>query len=500
MAEPRPDTQDVAAVDLGSNSFHMIVARAQGSDLQVLDRMREPVRLAAGLDDRRRLVPEARERALACLQRFGERLKDVPPRRVRAVGTNTLRRMRGGAAFCRDAECALGHAIEVISGAEEARLVYGAVIHGSSEDPARRLVVDIGGGSTELIIGQGQRPRLIQSVSLGCVVHTAQFFGDGRISRDAFRQARLAARVELEYLERAYRAAGWDVAVGTSGTIRGIWRVIQAQGWGGNEITRDGLERVIDALLSLGKVSKIRFEGLRDDRRPVFAGGLAVLAGVFDSLAIDRMQTSDQALREGLVHDLLGRLAHRDVREQSVQAMVERYSLDSQQAEAVAETAVALYRQLGDGWAPGLDEGESWLRWAARLHEVGLAISHGSYHKHGEYILRHADLPGFSRTDQQRVAALVRLHRRKFHDEVLEDLPPGEQDEVRRLAVVLRLAFLLQRSRNRQGTVVPSITADGQKLELSFPNGWLEEHPLTVGDLERESRQIRRSGFRLKYR
>ncbi len=491
---------DVAAVDLGSNSFHMIVARANGSDLQVLDRMREPVRLAEGLDDRRRLCDAVAERALACLQRFGERLKHLPPSRVRAVGTNTLRRMRGGHGFRAAAEAALGHPIEIISGIEEARLVYGAVVHGLADVPRRRLVVDIGGGSTELIIGEGPEPQLMESVSLGCVVHTAQFFADGSISRKAFAAARLAARVELEYLERSYRRAGWDLAVGTSGTIRGIWRVVAGQGWCGNEITREALEKLIERVLDLGQVRKIRFEELREDRRPVFVGGLAVLAGVFDALRLERMETSDQALREGLIHDLLGRLSNRDVRDQAVRAMSERYSLDATQAEVVRRTALALLQQCAADWGLDAEECGHWLGWAAALHEVGLAISHSSYHKHGEYILRHADLPGFSRTEQHWVAALVRLHRRKFAAEALESLEPEDRDWVRRLAVLLRLAFLLNRSRNEQPPPTPRIQVRGNAIWLRFADDWLAQHPLTAGDLEHEVKLLRRAGFQLDFR
>ena len=245
ILRPRPGGHitDVAAVDLGSNSFHMMVARVSpAGDLHVIDRLREPVRLAAGLDSGKHLTDEAAERALACLQRFGQRLRDLPPERVRVVGTNTLRRMKRSGPFIEAAEKALGHHIEIIAGREEARLVYGGVTHGMGRDHPRRLVVDIGGGSTEVIIGRGSKPRLMESVALGCVVHTQRFFGNGTISRARFRKARLAAHIELEFLQRRYRQAGWDMAIGASGTIRGVWRVMMSQGWCEDRLTRAGLD------------------------------------------------------------------------------------------------------------------------------------------------------------------------------------------------------------------------------------------------------------------
>ena len=328
--------ETVAAVDLGSNSFHMLVARDSGGQLQIIDRLREAVRLAAGLDADRHLSPEAQQRALACLTRFGQRLQGLPADRVRVAGTNTLRRMRDGAAFIAAAEKALGHPIQIISGVEEARLVYSGVTHGMGRARPGRLVVDIGGGSTELIIGKGDEPRLMESVALGCVVHTQRHFADGVITRAGFRKARLAARVELEFLERRYREAGWDVAIGASGTIRGAWRVMMAQGWAEDRITREALEKTVSLTVAAGHVSAINFEGLREDRRPVFAGGLAVLAGVFDALEIDAMDTSEHALREGLVYDLLGRLDNRDVRAAAVDATARRYGADTHSAPSTS--------------------------------------------------------------------------------------------------------------------------------------------------------------------
>lgn len=341
MATGEDRSAEVAAVDLGSNSFHLVVAREQGAELQVLDRLREPVRIAAGLDAQKQLSKDVQERALACLERFGQRLAGIPRGRVRVVGTNTLRKLRKSPEFTRAAHKALGHPIEVISGVEEARLVYAGVTHGLA-GPARRLVVDIGGGSTELIIGKGSEARLLESVALGCVAHTQRFFEDGEITEKRFRKARLAARVELEFLEGRYRKAGWEMAIGSSGTVRGTWRVMRAKGWADEEITREALEKTVELLIETGHSNRIDYADLREDRRAVFAGGLAVLAGVFDSLKVDGMRTSENALREGVLYDLLGRLSDRDIRGDTIAALAQRYGVDGPHADDVEATALKL--------------------------------------------------------------------------------------------------------------------------------------------------------------
>ncbi|WP_420428773.1 exopolyphosphatase [Algiphilus sp.] len=492
---------DLAAVDLGSNSFHMLVARI-GSDglMQVIDRLREPVRLAGGLDSDLRLSVEARERALRCLARFGERIQHLPKRNVRVVGTNTLREMHQGFAFIETAEAALGHNIEVISGAEEARLVYEGVTRGLEADQRRRLVVDIGGGSTELVIGDAHGPRFLESVALGCVVHTQRFFEDGNITRKRFQAARLAARVELEYLERQYREAGWDIAIGSSGTVRGIWRVLMAYGWCDDEITREGLEQLIDVVIATGRISAIKFEGLREDRRPVFPGGVAALAGVFDSLGIERMRTSDRALREGLIYDICERNGGDAIRSESVLVTARRYGVDEAHARDVADTARHALAQVVEPWGLQHPQCERLLEWAALLHEVGLSVSHASYHKHGEYILRNMDIQGFSQTEQKLVSVLVRLHRGKLSSSVLDGVPGSWAQPIKRLAILLRLAYLLNRS--RKPGVVPAfaLRATRNGLHLELPGRWLENNPLTCADLEREAGQLKAAGYRLSFR
>ncbi|MEN8719789.1 MAG: Ppx/GppA family phosphatase, partial [Oceanococcaceae bacterium] len=293
----------LAAVDLGSNSFHMVVMRQSEAGLQVVDRVREPIRLASGLQKDKTLDAETRQRALECLSRFGQILRGIPVQQIRVVGTNTLRRMRQSSSFLRDAEAALGRPVEVISGVEEARLIYTGVVHGLAEDAERRLVVDIGGGSTELIIGKGGQPRLMESVHMGCVSFTQRFFGDGKITADRLLKARRAAAAEIDFLERGYRAMGWERAIGSSGSVRSVWRVAADLGCGDDHISPAGIEAVHKALRGIGKIKDIRFEGLREDRRAVFPGSFAVLAGVFDALGVTHMDVSDRALREGAIYD-----------------------------------------------------------------------------------------------------------------------------------------------------------------------------------------------------
>jgi len=489
--------ETVAAVDLGSNSFHMVVARSAGSELHVVDRLKESVRLAAGLDDNRRLTTAAKARALDCLQRFGQRLRTIPQGQVRAVGTHTMRRAKGVSSFLSEAEEALGHPIEIIYGAEEARLIYGGVAQDLGADRPRRLVVDIGGSSTELIVGELAVPQLIESVSLGAVVHSQRYFPNGKIDKQSWKAAVLNARVSLESLERDYRAAGWDVAIGASGSVKAVQKVCAEAGWSSHNITLDGLKQLSKALVKAGHIDKLKLPGLADDRRPIFMGGTAVLTAIFESLKIDEMEVSDKALREGLLLDLLGRLGNKDVREDSVAAAVNRYGVDRSHAERVATTAQALLAQ--NPQIPGNSRGNAQcLRWAALLHETGLAISHKGYHRHGEYIIRNADLQGFSQSEQAILASMVRLHRGRFREEVLADLPEGQQLTTQWLALLLRTAVLVHRGRDPEGQPPLNLKLDGEKIKLSFGGTWLEEHPLTREDLNRESEHLARFGYKLK--
>jgi exopolyphosphatase/guanosine-5'-triphosphate,3'-diphosphate pyrophosphatase len=464
-----------------------------------VDRLREPVRLATGLDAEGNLSAQAQERGLECLGRFGQRLRDLRPANVRAVGTNALRRARNGRAFLRAAQRALGHRIEVVSGAEEARLIYLGVAHSSSA-AGPRLVVDIGGGSTELILGQGFDPMRLESLFMGCVSMSERHFPDGLIDKGALQRAELAARLEVEPVRWEFAPSDWNVATGASGTIKAIQDTVKRKGWSAQGITRESLKRLRVALLEAGRVEALPARlGVSEDRAPVFPGGLAVLLGVFKSLGIHTMDVSDGALREGLLLDLMGRVRQEDVRARTVRTIEQRYAIDAAHAHRVASTARRLLRDVREGWLLRDEEYESFLTWAAQLHELGLLIAHTQYHKHGGYILENADLPGFSRGDQSLLAALVRGHRRKFSAGAFADLPEELRWPAERLCVLLRIAVTLQRDRG--STPPPEIRARAvdRSLELEFPGGWLEHHPLTRADLEQEARYLQAAGFQLSW-
>ena len=493
----RPDV--LAAVDLGSNSFHMIVARYAEGRLVVLDRLREMVRLAAGMDADGKLSREATARALATLERFGQRLRDMQAEGVRVVGTNALRKARRKQGFLERARAALGHPIEIISGIEEARLIYLGVAHTLPTEPGRRLVVDIGGGSTELIIGEGVVPRFLESLHMGCVSMSEEHFPGGRVSAKRFRKACVQARMELESISHPYRTLGWDQAVGSSGSVRAVFDALREVDPAATLITRQGLDAVVSRLIGAGSVAAARFNSISAERALVFAGGLAILAQVFESLGIEQMRVADGALREGLLHDMLGRLTDEDVRLRTTRSMEARFHVDGAQADRVEGLAVALLAEVAERWGLADPDSEQFLRWAARLHEIGLDISHSHFHRHGAYLLEHADMPGFTREEQRLLACLVGAHRRKIHLERAQELVPPWDERCPQLVVLLRLAALLNRGRSPDDPPRPKLAARGRALTLRFPRGWLKAHPLTAADLELEREFLAPARYTLQF-
>lgn len=492
-------SEKYAAIDLGSNSFHMIVCRYINDELIIEDRLREMVRLGAGLDDKRRLLPETQERALACLQRFGQRLRDIPPDNIRVVGTNTLRSAKKIKRFLTDAEQALTLPIEVISGVEEARLIYLGVAHGIGGDEQRRLVMDIGGGSTELIVGNGFKPKYMHSLYMGCVSITQRFFGDGHITSKALKHSEIAARMELAPVETIYRKLGWEKAIGASGSIRAIRAVVRENGWSEEGITLDSLKKLRDALLAAGHIDKLKLKGLTAERALVFPGGVQILLATFKALGIDRMHVSDSALREGLIYELLGRTHHHDVRHTAIQSLSQRYHVDEAQAAQVARTACECAEKVAKAWNLNRNEACQWLTWAAQLHEIGLDIAHSQYHKHGAYVVEHADLAGFSRQEQLVLATLIYNHRRKFTQSHFTRLAEYRECSTRYWTILLRLAVLLHRSRGTDALPDFKLIADKKKLKIQFPETWLEAHQLTYTDLEQETQHLATADFILEY-
>ncbi len=494
--------ETLAAIDLGSNSFHMIIARWDGERFLVVDRLKEMVRLGGGLTAEGGLTPAAEKRALDCLERFGERLRGMPEGSVRAVGTNTLRQAKRAVGFTERAEAALGHPIEIISGQEEGRIIYAGIANGITDsDGGNRLIVDIGGGSTEVIVGKDHDVLACESHYMGCVSFSQRFFPDGALTRERFDRAVIGGRQELRAIEHRYRGLGWSVAMGSSGTIKAAQEIVLQNGFGPIGLTLDSLYALRDALVDAGHVDAVKLAGLSDDRRPVFHGGLAVLISVFESLQIEEMIVSESALREGLIFELAGRVQRDDIRDATIEEMCARHIVDTEHADRVERCAMELFDQLDGPWGLGGEWAEDRLRWACRIHEVGLSIAHSRHHKHGSYIVENAHMPGFSRQDQQLLWALVRTHRRRFKPHRFDNQPAHRRKPAIRIAIILRLAVVLCRGRV-DGAAPDELTATvlaPTKLELGFAPGYLDANPLTVADLETERDYLDKANYKLRW-
>ena len=493
-----PVSETFAAVDLGSNSFHMVVAKFEDGQVRIIDRLKDMVRIASGLDSSNNLTEEATERALLSLRQFGQRIREIPRTNVKAVGTNTLRQARNGKDFIRQARMALGHNIDIISGQEEARLVFIGVAHTYYNDDGASLVIDIGGGSTEIIIGKGFQPKVAQSLYMGCVNVSRRFFADGSISGRRMREAVLFARTELEIIEARYRRIGWDTVLGSSGTIRAIADIAVAQGWSEGGVTRDAIDLLRKRLIAAGHYDRLFLEGLSERRKPVIAGGLAILSAIIEALDLDHIQVSEGALREGIIYELIGRYQNQDIRNVTVADIATRYGVDQEQADKVATTAETLFDQVRKRWRFE-DADRDTLLWSAQLHEIGLAIAHAQYHRHGGYLLSYSDMPGFSRQEQQNLSLLVRAHRRKFPLLEFDQAAPDNREKVLHLAILLRLSCVLNRSRSYAAPPEIKAVADTNSLSLKFARDWLSSHALTQADLEIEAEYLEAIEFTLKF-
>ena len=485
----------LAAVDLGSNSFKLQITRVVDDQLYPLDALKEAVRLTAGIGADQRLDAASQTRALACLGRFAERLRGLPQGAVRCVGTSALRVAENTPEFLALAEATLGYPIEIIAGREEARLVYIGVVHSLPNSEQSRLIIDIGGGSTECVIGTGMTPLITESLHLGCVHYTQRFFPDGSINAHNLAQAEIAARAQAQSIAANYRGK-WQVAIGSSGSARIISDILVQNGWAQEGITRDGLQRLRETMLACGHQNRLDFPGMKFDRKPVFAGGFAIMNGIFAEFDIDSMTVADGALREGVLYDLLGRFHHQDMRNATVNQYMRRYHVDGQQANRVTKLAGHLFAQASqqmDLPAKILEEYTNYLDWAAKLHEVGLSIAHSGYHKHGAYILAHADMPGFSQKDQTQLSMLVSLQR--GGSEKLRGLNFGSP--VHAMSLSLRLAVLLCRNRATPSIHPLVFSFDRENSDLGLPHDWLMANPLSHAALQEECRQWRQVGYRL---
>lgn len=486
--------QLLAAVDIGSNSFRLSVGRVvqQEGGLQIyqIDRLKETVRLAAGLDQNKLLSQEAIDRAVSVLERFGERLHSFHPSRVRAVATNTFRVARNTAEFLPRAEAALGFPIEVIAGREEARLIYLGVEHSLPASNNKRLVIDIGGGSTEVIIGKGLEPGLMSSLHMGCLTFSRQFFPGGGVDAQRMKQAELMARREVEVIAKQYRKMGWKEAYGSSGTAKALFAILKECNFSDRGITREGMDKLKARIIRSGRVIPSELPGIKLERADVLPGGLAIMSALFDELGIDQMHTGEGALRVGVLYDLLGRDAAQDTRDESVRQFMKRYHVDINQARRVRDAALTFFDSICPDSDNHIDLRHA-LGWAAELHEVGLSIAHNVYYKHTAYVLENADMPGFSRADQQLLALLALGHQGK-----LIKLQSLVQDRHQWIAILcLRLAVLLMRRRADVPQLPLSVSVQGDSIAVSVKKAWLAKHPLSDFTLRAEESEWRKVGF-----
>lgn len=485
----------LASVDLGSNSFRLQICVHQDGQLQVIENIKQMVRLAGGLDANKNLDEPSQQRALECLAQFGERLRGFAPENVRAVATNTFRVAKNIKPFHEKAEAALGFPIEIIAGREEARLIYTGVVHTFNANGQKMLVVDIGGGSTEFILGHALQPTHTESLPLGCVTYSKRFFA-GKIAKKDFQAAIHAARGEIQRISKIYKRQGWDIALGTSGTAKAIAGVIHAENLG-NSITLTAMQQLADKIADAGSVKKAKLNNIKSERVEVFAGGLAVLMAAFEELNIQEMMFNEAALRDGVFYDLIGRDYADDLREQTAQQFQARYHVSLNQANRVTETASQFLRSLAQqATVQELDYWHDYLRWSAMLHEIGLDIAHTGYHKHTAYILAQADMPGFSRDEQQLLSQITLGQRgdlKKMTE--LSDVSQMQWNAI----LALRLAVLFCRA--RLPLTLPEnwqLRLQGDQVSLHIAQDWLDSNPLTASALQSEAEAWSKIGRTLK--
>lgn len=488
----------VAALDLGSNSFHMIVVKVdETGTISAVDTIRESVRLGGGMDKQGNIKKSVMKNALECLKRFSQRIHKFPKGAVRIVGTNTLRRAKNSKKFVSEAEKILDNPIEIISGQEEARLIYLGVAHGHAAPKSTRLVVDIGGGSTEFIIGEGMESKSRESLQIGCVSLTLRFFNDGIITTALMEKAMIEAKLIIYPIASAFNRQHWHNVTGCSGTIKAIRNIIHAQGWDSQGISLASLHKLKQHIITVGRAEDLELSGLVEDRKAILPAGLAILIGIFETLEIENMRVSEQSLREGLIYDIIGRIQHTDARASTVKSLANRWAVDQAQADRVGQASKQLFDFAQEKWKLS-EEHQEMLMWAASLHEIGLSISHNSHQKHGSYILYNADMPGFSRPEQATLAALVSCHRRKFNEGEFKNLPSKIKIKAIRLGILLRIAVLLHRGRAIEQVDQFKFKVKGKKLSLRFPKLWLDQHSLSYFDLMREKKFLRKIDFELK--
>ncbi len=472
-----------AAIDLGSNSFHMLIVRPISGSVQTMAKIKRKVRLANGLDKNNRLSLEAMQRGWDCLSLFAERLQDIPSKNIRIVGTAALRSATNVDEFLEQANQILGHPIEIISGDEEAATIYKGVAH-TSGGLGRRLVVDIGGASTELVIGKGFNTQALVSLPMGCVTWLDNFFHDRQLSVTNFEQAITAAKTTLAPILRQYRDLGWELCVGASGTVQALQEIMLTQGMD-EVITVSKLKRLQKQAMLASHLEELEIEGLTLERALVFPSGLSILIAIFETLAIESMTLAGGALREGLVYDMIGEMQQEDIRQRTLDSLQERYQLDTQYAKQVATVALELLDQCGDNQWIAEPQARHLLQSAAELHEIGLSIDFKKGGEHGAYLLQQLELPGYTRGQKHLLAELVRRYREQLT--VLPEQYALSSQSSRRILRLLRLAVLLTHRRITAQQPQFELQADDEQLTLCIDNQWLQANPLTDAELEIEA-------------
>ena len=495
QAKPQ-NAETFAALDLGSNSFHLIVARYQNNQLQVIDRIRAMVRLAEGLIINRRISHATSKRALAFLEQVSQRLRSLS--QVRVVGTNALRKARNASGFVKRAEQVLGHKIEIISGFEEARLIYLGTAHTMQPTDDNRLIIDIGGGSTEIIIGRQFEPQLINSLEVGCVQFSEIYF-NGKISAERFHEAELAAQQAIRPQQKHLQSYGWQEVIGTSGTIRAVLEVGRKLDLCQNMINTKTLTGILRHLAEVSRPKELERFGLTPERAEVFPGGLAILSALFKRLKLKEMQVSDSALREGLLWDMIGRSTDQDIRKVSIKNLANRFHADEAQAASVRDTAFGFFDAISVAWNIDDPYYRSLLGFATMVTEIGLSVSHHHHHQHGAYLFRHTDLAGFSMDQQEHIALMIYAQQHKFPVTDFKKVLKQNRAGLIKTTCLLRLALLFQRDREqrRDVPVVLSVISE-TGLSLKLKQSWIGRHPLSAHGLREEQAHWDKAGYRLK--
>lgn len=487
-----------AAIDLGSNSFHMVMATPEGDSIRIVDSMRAPVRLGAGLDSSKKINPETKQLALETLSQFAQRLRGIPRNNVSIVGTNTLRRAKNSKRFINDAFDILEKRIEIISGREEARLIYGSVAHTLPDKSLRRLVIDIGGGSTELANGIGPVPDMVESINIGCVSSAVEWFADGKVDTHRFKGAIVHAELELQPVSATFRESGWDEVIGCSGTVKAAARILTELSLSDGDINLASLKKLQKMLIKAGRAEKLNLESISSDRIQVIAGGIAILIAIMKTLEVKQIVVSQVALREGLIFEMIGKTRHTNIQHQTIGNLIKLYRIDTEQSQRVESMATLLFEKACTAWKLDEENDSTLLNWACQLHEIGLSVAHSQYHKHGAYLLENSDLLGFTRAEQAALALLVRYHRRKFGLQAYEQLPKNDRERLVLLTALLRLAALLHRSRQASKVKEINFKFKPGRIEISTAESWLDEHPLTSADLADEAAHLKNAGIELQ--